>query len=242
MHNILKILLFIILATPTAYAAEPVATDSRIKTLVYNENEVFPVTIHFGYQSYIEFAKGEEIQAISLGDPFPWRITPSGNRLFIKPIDGYAHTNMTVITSRHTYQFDLQSKLPPEEPDAELTYAVRFFYPDNSFDRLRITGTANESAIEFPMPAQANYNFNYSLVGPHSISPVKVFDDGESTYFEFPFNGGAAPSIALLEFNNAETPLTTYKQGNFIVVDKIAGQFTLRLGNEIVCVFNENNY
>ena len=29
------------------------------------------------------------------------------------------------------------------------------------------------------------YNFNYTFSGPDEIAPVKVFDDGEFTYFEF---------------------------------------------------------
>src|SRR5690606_34865584 len=38
----------------------PITTDSRIKTLVYNANEVYQLKFHYGYQSFIEFSNDEE--------------------------------------------------------------------------------------------------------------------------------------------------------------------------------------
>lgn len=32
-------------------------TDSRIKTYIYNPNEVYLLVLHYGFQSHIEFAK-----------------------------------------------------------------------------------------------------------------------------------------------------------------------------------------
>ena len=40
----------------------PTTTDSRIRTLVYNPNEVYQLKFHYGYQSFIEFAEDEEIE------------------------------------------------------------------------------------------------------------------------------------------------------------------------------------
>jgi type IV secretion system protein VirB9 len=112
-----------------AYAEVPIATDNRIKTYIYNENEVYSVLVHYGYQSSIEFGLGEELETISIGDSYAWKITPVGRRLFIKPLEENIHTNVTIITNKRTYQFDLISKLPGEGFDKELVYVVRFFYP-----------------------------------------------------------------------------------------------------------------
>ena len=113
--------------------AQPVTTDSRIKTFVYNANEVFAITTHYGYQSNIEFGPKEQIDTISVGDRVSWQIIPTGNRLFIRAIDENSRTNMTVVTNLRAYQFDLRSS----SADAvfgseELTYVVRFYYPDAS--------------------------------------------------------------------------------------------------------------
>jgi hypothetical protein len=74
----------------------PITTDSRIKTLVYNANEVFQLKFHYGYQSFIEFSDDEETEMISIGESFAWRLTPAGKRLFIRPLEIGAHTNLTL--------------------------------------------------------------------------------------------------------------------------------------------------
>ena len=43
----------------------PITTDSRIKTLVYNANEIYQLKFHYGYQSYIEFSEKESIETTS---------------------------------------------------------------------------------------------------------------------------------------------------------------------------------
>lgn len=107
-----------------------ITTDNRIKTYIYNPNEVYLLVLHYGFQSHIEFAKGEEINTISLGDSYAWKISPLGNRLFIKPLEKNIRTNMTIITSKRTYQFDLVAKnIEEDEDERDLVYVIRFYYP-----------------------------------------------------------------------------------------------------------------
>lgn len=84
-------------------------SDERIKLLMYDESDVYTITTRYGYQSNIVFSPTEEIQTISVGDRSLWQITPSGFRLFIRPMQSGVVTNMTVITNKHSYQFDLKS-------------------------------------------------------------------------------------------------------------------------------------
>ncbi|MCP5361427.1 MAG: TrbG/VirB9 family P-type conjugative transfer protein [Hyphomicrobiales bacterium] len=114
-----------------ANAQMPMATDSRIRTLVFGENDVYRIITRYGYQTNIEFGTGEEIMTVSLGDTVAFRITPAVNRLFIKPMEEDMETNMTVVTNLRTYQFDLSS-LKSEQND--LVYVVRFYYPENDYD------------------------------------------------------------------------------------------------------------
>jgi type IV secretion system protein VirB9 len=108
----------------------PISTDSRIKTYIYNPGGVYLLVLHFGFQSHIEFAKGEEIESIVLGDTFAWKITPLENRLFINPMEKNIRTNMTVITNKkRTYQFDLISKELDKDYERDLVYTIRFYYP-----------------------------------------------------------------------------------------------------------------
>jgi len=104
-------------------------TDSRIKTYIYSPNEVYLLVLHYGFQSNIEFSKGETVDTITLGDSYLWKITPIGNKLFIKPMEKNIRTNMTIITNKRTYQFDIVAKELLEGDDKDLVYVVRFQYP-----------------------------------------------------------------------------------------------------------------
>lgn len=106
-----------------------ITTDSRIKTYIYSPNEVYLLVLHYGFQSNIEFAKGEAIDTITLGDAFAWKLTPIGNKLFIKPMEQNIRTNMTIITNKRTYQFDIVAKEFNDGDDKDLVYVVRFQYP-----------------------------------------------------------------------------------------------------------------
>lgn len=110
-------------------SVEPLTTDNRIKTYFYNENDIFKLVVHSGYQSSIEFANDEKVNTISLGDNFSWKVTPVGKRLFIKPMQNNLHTNLTVITNKRTYYFDLFAKAKTEDIDKDLVYVMKFFYP-----------------------------------------------------------------------------------------------------------------
>lgn len=320
---IIPLLCGVACAFPVYHAAAqtmaPIATDSRIKTFVYSENEVYRLVLHYGYQSHIQLDKNEEIQAISVGDPYAWKVTPLDYRIFVKPLEQSAYTNMTIITDKHTYQFDLQSKEPDENVDEDLVYQVRFFYPDANFDAPNspqgqpgqapfsspmpsamsgmprssmsspmMPGTAgmggdsmmgsyalppealespssmppapfpqapqfapmpqNVSVTVPPMPEtgmpmgsaySSKYNFDYTLTGPNSIAPDRVFDDGTKTYFVFPNNNASVPYVAAVREKDTEIALPHYMVGNFVAVDAVEKKFSLRLGQDVVFVYNE---
>lgn len=121
-----------VLSQGFAYAYDDLAvtTDSRIKQYIYNPNEIFLIVVHTGFQSHIEFAKGETVETISMGDTYAWKITPLENRLFIKPMEKNIRTNMTILTNRRTYQFDIVARDLEGEDDKDLVYVIRFIYPN----------------------------------------------------------------------------------------------------------------
>ena len=106
--------------------------DKRIKQVQYFPNEIYLMILQFGFQSNIEFAKGERVQTISLGDTYSWKITPLDNLLFIRPLEKNVRTNMTVITNKNKYQFDLVSKDFDDYDENQVTYSMKFNYPKKS--------------------------------------------------------------------------------------------------------------
>jgi type IV secretion system protein VirB9 len=219
--------------------SRPVATDKRIRTVRYNENEVYKFMGHYGYQSIIEFSPSEEVAAVSLGDSIAWQITPVNSRLFLKPVEQDAMTNMTVITNERTYHFELHAEETEKIDDNDMIFVLRFVYP--GAQQLDFTTYYEEDGVpdlEDPEVLQ-ELNFNYSIVGSESISPIRIFDDGEFTYFQFQDVNAEVPAFYYVDPTMQENLINYRTNGDYIVVERVASQFTLRNGGEIVCVFNE---
>lgn len=129
--------------------------DPRMRVLPYNVNDIYTINTRIGYQTYVEFAPGEEIQTISVGDRSLWQLIPSGNRLFIRPLSEGMSTNMAVITSLHSYQFDLHS-LGEDSKEAEPIYVARFAYGnDVPPPPVPLTPSIEEQAIAASVEASA---------------------------------------------------------------------------------------
>lgn len=243
----------------------PITTDSRIKTLVYNPNEVYELKFYYGYQSFIEFADNEEIEMISVGEAFAWRITPSGKRLFIRPLEISAHTNMTIITNKRTYHFDIKSGEYDGKADEELVYTVRFYYPQIGQPlpipaQLTIPAAPKKKAvIKRPTPegkvsddpAKENIraiegnpqglelNLNYSIAGrSDNILPLKVYDNGRETFMQFTNDNLIVPTISAVDGFGGEHQINYTIRDNFVVLPTIERQFTLRLADSLLCVYN----
>jgi type IV secretion system protein VirB9 len=102
--------------------------DSRMKVLMYNEGDIYTITVKYGFQTHLVFGQGEEIEMISVGDRSMWQIVPMGNRMFIRAMVEDVTTNMTVITSQRSYQFDLKSI--GEKGEGNI-YVAKFIYPED---------------------------------------------------------------------------------------------------------------
>ena len=110
-------------------------SDSRIKMLPYDESDVYTITTKYGYQTSVIFDQNETIQTISMGDRSLWQIIPVGNRMFIRPMDDNLLTNMTVITDKRAYNFDVKS-VGSDAKNTSIMYVAQFIYPDYISDSL----------------------------------------------------------------------------------------------------------
>ncbi len=260
-------------------AQTPITTDSRIRTLVYNPNEVYELKFYYNYQSFIEFSEDEEIEMISVGEAFAWRLTPAGKRLFIRPLEIAAHTNMTIITNRRIYHFDIRSDEFTGKADEDLVYTVRFFYPQigqplpmppqlavpNVAAKPRKDKSSTSSSpsssgdlsgvIHTPIPKtrvdeklpglidrnpeNSNLNFDYRFSGESdNIMPLKVYDDGNETHFQFANDNLVIPTISVVDANGKETPVSYTIRDRYVVIPIVARQFTLRLSESMLCIYN----
>jgi type IV secretion system protein VirB9 len=217
-------------------------TEKKFRSFVYNPNEVYRYLGHYTYQGFIEFDTDETIGTISMGDPSLWLFEHLGNRLFLKPVgEDNSETNMTVITNKKIYHFELTAKEASSIDDAELIFVAKFSYPDE--EDKNIIQFAKAPQTDIPDMRNLNdYNFNYQYTGEPSIAPSKVFDNGEFTYFQFPSKSAEIPAIFTVDSAGFESLVNFRSAGNYIIVERMAPQFTLRSGADIVCVYNSNMY
>ena len=230
------------LAQPAMAVREgrPLATDRRIETIMYTPDEVYKFTGHYSYQSAIEFAADEEIQTVSMGDSVAWLIEPSGNRIFLKPLEQNAATNMTVLTSKRSYVFELHARQASGIDDPQLVFVLRFMYPNEATDNITSTPVDDRVPDLEDADVRKKLNFNYTLRGKDFIAPMRIFDDGEFTYFEFRNKNADVPAFFLVDSDGKEALINYRVRGDYIVVERVWNVFTLRHGNDLVCVYNES--
>lgn len=220
-----------------------IASDSRVRTYIYNPDEVFVFTGHYRYQSSIELNPDETIHEITMGDSTAWQIVPSGSRIFLKPTEQDAVTNMTVITSKRIYLFELHAEEAEDIRDKALVFSARFRYPFDSGggDSAVRTFSSPDNDIPDTEEDPEKYNFNYTISGSRIIAPLKVFDDGEFTYLEFRDKNADVPAIFLVDERGDESLINYRASGSTIIIERVGQQFTLRHGSDVSCLFNESN-
>ena len=227
------------LAAPDAQARQDVsfASDSRIRVIPYDPDQVINLVGHLGYQMMIEFGVDEQIENVSIGDSLGWQVTPNrrATLLFLKPLTLDATTNMTVVTSQRRYAFALSADEVRHSDDPALIYTLRFAYPPAPV----VVPEPVAEPEPPPPPEPAQLNFNYSFSGSRSTAPARVFDDGVFTYFQFAPEADA-PAIFVVGADGQEELANAQARNGSIVIDRIARTFILRYGKAKTEVFNDS--
>jgi len=212
------------------------AGDARLVTRPYNAEEVVRIAGRAGIQATIAFAEDEHIENVAIGDAATWQVTPNkrANLLFIKPLSPRARTNMTVVTDRHTYLFDLAA-----DPRAEPLYVLRFAYPDEprrSAGQGQPGMTEDEAQalagkVEDSTPDPARLNFAWKSKGKPALIPARVYDDGQSTYLAWAPRV-PLPAIQIRDAAGVEGPVNFAVRGDVIVIEGVPAAILLRAGRD----------
>ncbi|MBA8877389.1 P-type conjugative transfer protein VirB9 [Phyllobacterium myrsinacearum] len=213
------------------------AADARVRTVIYSPNNVVAVDATYGVSTMIVLGDAEKIETVAVGDSVSWKIEPNkkGNIIFLKPVEQKAATNMNIVSDKHVYTFVLRAH-PDSQSDQ--TYMVKFRYPDVEADA-RLLAQAQQLVSE---PNHTNFrrqdaNADYHFRGDRELKPVEAFDDGIKTWFRFQ---GDVPAVFIVEEGKREILANYRREGDYIIVDKIARQWMLRHGDSATCLFNLN--
>lgn len=226
------------------------ATDSRIEVVNYEKNNVVPIYGSTFISTQIILGSNEKVVDVQGGDAAAWTISINqslGNIINIKPTIVDSHSDLSVVSMddqnhRRYYRFELISQALNAKAQNE-TYAIQFVYPED--EKAKLIAKLNYSKLEKKsiLSAYKNpefYNWNYSFHGSHSILPLHVFDDGKFTYLQLRQNQ-ALPAIFAVNNRAGEESVVNYRRvGDYLVIQEVAPQFTLRDGKYAVAsIFND---
>ena len=244
-YNRLKYILFIaLLLIPCGQVfakttdALQVEENSRIRLLSYDETNVYVIRTKYGYQTNIVFSPQEEIQTISVGDRSLWQIIPAGNRLYIRPLTENITTNMTLITNKNSYEFDLKSVSRGNESNI---YVAKFEYPPKVAvaPQPPITQPQINTVHTLKLPQKAGQNnYNYTYSGADSLAPQQVYDNGKSVFINY--QTLKSPPEVFIVAGGKEFLTTPTIKGNSLIINDLAGEIMLRNSDGEVHIYNES--
>jgi len=227
----------VLLASAATAAAAP---DARLASRLYSADEVVRIDGRAGVQAAIAFAEGEHIENVAIGDSNSWQVTPNkrANLLFVKPLAPSARTNLTVVTDRRSYFFDLVAS-----PAAKPLYLLRFTYPpEPKSSAPQPAGpalTAQEARLalgERPVdPAKLNHSWRAK--GKARLLPSRIYDDGSTTYLSWAA-GTPIPAILIRNEQGEEGPVNFAVRDDVIAIDGVPAVIVLRSGKDSATLEN----
>ncbi|WP_336279636.1 P-type conjugative transfer protein VirB9 [Bartonella sp. CB175] len=224
--------------------------DNRIRFVNYDPYNVTKVIGSIRSSVQIEFADDEEVTHVGIGNSVAWQVAPAGHYVFLKPREIQPITNLQIITSRQdgkkrSYQFELEVREGDVSAGNETYFLVKFRYPEDEALRKRQAEAAKaeqreENFVNDVLNIHEDFgprNWAYEAQGSAVIEPISVYDNGKTTTFTF-LGNTEIPAIYLVSLDGQESLVPKSVKGNQVIVHAIAAQFTLRRGNEVLCIFN----
>jgi type IV secretion system protein VirB9 len=232
---------------------KPGKYDYRVKFVNYNPAEVVKLVAHFGYQVDIVLADGEKVlpKGIFLGDSEAWTFAVLNNHVLIKPKEENGRTNMTILTNKRHYSFDLSSHWSKKSRNdsEDMYFQVNFRYPQDeaaaaqaAVGRMAEAAAAAATQKQFDTKLAGQFetrNRNYEVQGSEDLAPDEATDDGRFTRLRFKGNR-KIPAIFVVNEDGSESLANRHMDGDVAVIHTLARKFVLRLGNSVACVFNES--
>lgn len=217
--------------------------DSRVRQVIYHADEVVRVEAQRGFATHIALDPHEQIQVVAPGDRDGWQIVANkgDHDVYLKPQLAAHDSNLEIRTDRRSYSFDLvvlplQSKFGNDR----VMYRVTFVYPDELAKQAHANsdaGLVEKRLAQPPVVRNARYSME-AMRDSDDIAPTAAWDDGRFTYLRIP-NNRRMPAIFRVADDGTESVVDRHVEGDTIVVHEIAKRFVLRLGKEVVGIWND---
>jgi type IV secretion system protein VirB9 len=209
----------------------PGLLDARIRVAPYSADQVYLLKGFVGYQTDLEFESGETFVGLGAGDIEGISFVAQGNHLFLKPKAAKVGTNLTILTSRRTYQVDYSASATHPDASEAVTYALRFTYPP-------VAKEGDEAGARALTDTHRSRNIDYWYCGDPSLRPVAASDDGVHTRLTFAARA-EQPAIFILNEDGSESLLNFSMDEGDVILHRVGRRFILRRGHLAGCVVNK---
>jgi type IV secretion system protein VirB9 len=253
------------LVMPTS-AAEPQASDPRLREVQYDPRAVVTVPVKRGVVTLVVLDADEAITEVAAGlggdcakAEAAWCVAaqPGGRNLFVKAKStASAPNNLAVVTDRRTHSFRfvvladndpkapvyrLVVRAPVVQAAASARLTLRDIVPLVALPAVAPPPSPQEVIAERLQAKPQVLNSHYSIAegkGSEDIVPTLVFDDGRFTYIRFPGNR-EVPAVFHVLGDGSETLVNARMEEDLLVVDRVSRRLMLRSGSAVVGVWNE---
>lgn len=220
--------------------------------LPHNEDKSYQLSAVQDNPVLIELASGENfIEPLVRSNPGDdaWEIFTQGNRLFVTPFKGATRINLTALTAKTSFNFEITpvpntpknlplriARLVIEEKPAPKKVpppSVAKNLPQESEQRL---------STEIQPVSRERRNREYSLqivTETVDVRPREVFDNGKFTFFKFPANMEIPAIYKSIPDTKEEWIVNSHREGDYLVMQSIAPLWTLRIGGTVLGIFND---
>jgi type IV secretion system protein VirB9 len=250
--------LFVLSSMPAMAEQTPrqLGPDQRVREVNYTDGNVIAIRSAFRTATQIEFAPGEQIKFVAMGDTVSWEVAPADNSLFIKPRERAGTTNLIVVTDfegeKRNYTFELTAITGAKNGGS--FFKVRMRYPIQEAaaaraavakQQLAAALAAQNSATKLALDIgvlEGIRNLNYKVQGSSAIQPSEVSDNGQFTVMRFP-NQREVPAIFTVNPDGSEATASFDVRDEFVVLHGVYKEIRLRRGKVVLCIYNESpNY
>lgn len=225
--------------------------DSRIQYVDYDPDNVVKIRAKIGHTVTVQLDKSEDAEkgVVAMGDAQAWNMAVKQNNLIFKPTATSPATNLTVITDKRTYVFDLsltgcvRGKKKRCVDIQQPTYLLRFHYPTEEEKARRKRVAQQERAlnmmVKFGLSKEtAKLNYLYYGKGDKAIAPSAIWDDGRFTYIQYADNRDL-PAVYKINPDGSEMLVNSHMEEDVIVVHETAPKLVIRLGQSVLGVENK---
>jgi len=228
----------------------PLPNNNKLVKFVYENTDTFVVLLAPEFHTDIELAEDEIIEKPFMGESVRWDVAAHGNHFVVKPRVPDITTSLTLLSRKangsiRVYHFELRAG-----PPAGMWYQhVSFEYPsDQKIEQAQAARQQRVIDVEkerVDMTRVASFdpstlNYDYVITGDRDIAPDMVFDDGRFTWMRMRPGVTETPAIFALETKDGKNlSLTTSTlNGRYVVVQRTATEFMLRIGNRESSIVN----